>query len=131
MSALRRTSPGDPEALTGALIAAWFKERMAGADLIVAIDLLHPPHAIDRDHFGRALQANIRCHRVFMLDVGQLDRLGLLAEQVDDGRAVELEIVTADVLGQTCQTIRQVVVGKVEIDFHFGDFFASQNTGKA
>ncbi|RMU45854.1 hypothetical protein ALP29_201556 [Pseudomonas syringae pv. avii] len=131
MPALRGASTGDPETLPRALITARLKERMAGADLIIAVDFFHPAHAIDRHHFGGALQAHVRRYCVFVLHVGQLDRLGLLAEQVDDRRAVKLEIVTADVLGQTCETIRQVVVGKVEVDFHFGDLFVCQNARKA
>ncbi|MNL11717.1 hypothetical protein D3C87_1325620 [compost metagenome] len=104
---------------------------MASADLIDTADLAHAPHAIDGHHFRRALQAHIRRHRVLVLGVGQLDRLGLLTEQIDDRRAIELEVIAPDVLRQACQTVAEVVVGEVEIDLDLLDVLARQNPRKA
>lgn len=66
-----------------------------------------------------------------MLGVGQLDRLGLLAEQVDDWCAVELEVVAPDVLGQPRQALAEVVVGEIEVDLDLLDGLALQDAGKA
>ncbi|MOA01316.1 hypothetical protein D3C78_1207200 [compost metagenome] len=121
---------GNPEAVVRVLLATRLEERLAGADVVDATELAYAPHPVDRHHFRCVVQANVRGDRVFVLGVGELDRLGLLAEQVDDRRAVELEIVAPDVLGQPRQALAEVVIVEVEVDLDLLDGLALQDAGK-
>nr|GFC99719.1 hypothetical protein [Tanacetum cinerariifolium] len=50
--------------------------------------------------------------------------------RIDDRRAIELEVVTPDVLRQARQTVVQVVVGKVEIDLDLFQCLARQDAAE-
>jgi hypothetical protein len=75
------------------LLATGLEKRLAGGDLVDAAKFAHPPYPVDRHHFCSVVQPGIRGDRVLVLGVGQLDRLGLLAEQMMIGVQLSLKLL--------------------------------------
>ncbi len=71
--------------------------------------------------------AHVRHHRILVAGVGQLDRLGLLREQIDHWRAAKrAEVVPPQGLGQTRQALVLVVVAEQKMNLDPGHRFVGQ-----